>query len=279
MELVKGADPDSIDSEMKNQLKRALDVLGLRESLWDTWFYRLAWKDSAGRAGDRAMVEFYERLAVENQLLGKLWFDVGANVGSKTACFLKLCSTVVAVEPDPRNLATLERRMRFRPNVKVIRAGVGAQPGTLSLVCAGAYSTLSTKEAELLRREEGFQGAALTRESLSVNVRVVTLDELIQTHGLPAFVKIDVEGFEVEVFSGLSQPIRMVCFEANLPEFEAETIRCIERYVSLAKAEFNYTTEEPPRSFASDRWLRSEELCALIRAKRIGYCEIYGRVV
>lgn len=112
-----------------------------------------------------------------------------------------------------------------------------------------------------------------------MNVRVVTLDELIRIYGIPAFVKIDVEGYENEVFAGLSQAVRVVCFEANLPEFEEETIHCIRRYAALAKVEFNYTTEEPPSEFASDRWLSSEEICSLIRSRKFGYAEIYGRVV
>lgn len=92
-------------------------------------------------------------------------------------------------------------------------------------------------------------------------------------------MKIDVEGFEAEVFEGLSQPVLVIFFEANLPEFEEETIRCIKKYATLTKAEFNYTTEEPPSGFASDRWLPHEEFCALIRSRQFGYAEIYGRAV
>jgi Methyltransferase FkbM domain len=156
---------------------------------------------------------------------------------------------------------------------------VGSQSGTLPLVCAGAYSTLSTKEVDLLMRPDGFRGGALTAENAIVDVELVTLDDLIAQHGTPAFAKIDVEGFELEVFTGLSQPIRAVCFEANLPEFGEETISCIERYAALTTAEFNYTTEEPPSRFASEDWLSADALCALIQAGQFGYAEIYGRAV
>ena len=38
-------------------------------------------------------------------------------------------------------------------------------------------------------------------------VPATTLDELIAAYGIPAFVKIDVEGMEHEVLAGLSQPV------------------------------------------------------------------------
>ena len=44
-------------------------------------------------------------------------------------------------------------------------------------------------------------------------VPVTTLDALIDRYGLPAFCKIDVEGFEEAVVRGLSRPIPSVSFE------------------------------------------------------------------
>lgn len=145
---------------MKQLLKRALDVVGLREALWDTQIYRLLWQNPVSRKQARTMAEFYHRFAAENRLIGELWFDVGANWGYKSVVFLKLCSKLVAVEPDPRNLITLKRRLRFQQNATIVEAAVGSKPATLSLACdaSGAYSTLSTKEEELLRRDQGFMG-------------------------------------------------------------------------------------------------------------------------
>jgi FkbM family methyltransferase len=42
---------------------------------------------------------------------------------------------------------------------------------------------------------------------------MTTLDELIGKHGVPVFIKIDVEGFEEAVLQGLSQPVRALSFE------------------------------------------------------------------
>jgi hypothetical protein len=36
---------------------------------------------------------------------------------------------------------------------------------------------------------------------------------LIERHGTPAFIKLDVEGFEVEALAGLTQPVPALSFE------------------------------------------------------------------
>ena len=42
---------------------------------------------------------------------------------------------------------------------------------------------------------------------------VTTLDRLIAQHGVPSFIKIDVEGFEDQVLAGLTHPVPALSFE------------------------------------------------------------------
>lgn len=159
-----------------------------------------------------------------------LIFDVGANYGDKAWAFTRLARRVVCVEPDPQCLRALAARFR-RPAVVTAAAAVGRAEGhaTFHRVRPGsAYNSLSDKHVGLnASREVGWE---------PLSVPVTTLDALIAEHGLPDFVKVDVEGFEVEVFRGLSRPLPAVCFEANLPAFAQETVEVIDRLTALDPA-------------------------------------------
>ena len=61
----------------------------------------------------------------------------------------------------------------------------------------------------------------------TTTVSVTTLDSLFAEHGVPQFIKIDVEGFEYEVVSGLSQPIKALSMEFT-PEFLDSTLKCLD---------------------------------------------------
>jgi len=71
-------------------------------------------------------------------------------------------------------------------------------------------------------------------------VPTATLDDLIAEYGLPAFVKIDVEGFEDEVLKGCSHRLRALSFEFT-PERLQPALACVELLEKLGPVEFNYT--------------------------------------
>ena len=106
-----------------------------------------------------------------------------------------------------------------------------------------------------------------------MTVPVVSLDDLISQYGKPAFMKIDVEGYEYEALKGLSRPIRVICFEFT-PEFMESTINCVEHLSKIGPAKFNYCLENKPTSFALSKWCTPEqmreELKSLCSKKTVG---------
>lgn len=253
-----------------------LNKLGIKECLWDTHLYRACLWSEAQKTQDHSNIFFFKRLIRQKTLGTELWFDVGANMGSRTSLFLRLGPKVVAVEPDPENIKILHRRFRFRKKAVVIPAAVSKENGLIHLYQAGAYSTVSQKNQTLLTRPEGFMGGQLQDDQRAIPVPCLTLDSLIQSHGIPDFIKIDVEGWESMVLQGLSHAIKLISFEANLPDFLEETIDCLNQLTGLGDYEFNYVNEDPPNQFSLPSFVCGESLVENIRSTNPLYCEIYA---
>ena len=89
-------------------------------------------------------------------------------------------------------------------------------------------------------------------------VPVTTLDALIQQYGKPAFCKIDVEGAELDVLRGLSQPLSALSFE-YIPAVMETALGCIDWLSQLANYEYNWRVSEWPR-LRSRAWLSPKEM-------------------
>ena len=139
---------------------------------------------------------------------GDLCFDIGANVGQTVEALIEVRAKVVAVEPNTQCLPVLNYHFRDNPGVRIVAKAVGAVPGEAMLGFHGTDSTAS------LRADWPFENDQKMR------VEVTTLDALIAEFGLPRFLKVDVEGFEVEVFKGLHHPVPLIYFEMHSNEMQ-----------------------------------------------------------
>ena len=137
----------------------------------------------------RAGREFYGQFVGH----GDLVFDLGANRGLMAEMFLELGARVIAVEPIPELALTIRRRYPSRALV-VEQCAVGDEPGTatLRLGADDLHSSISDEWIERAHADPDIPNR--WTESFTVPVR--TPDDLIAQYGTPAFMKIDVEGFE-----------------------------------------------------------------------------------
>jgi len=186
---------------------------------------------------------------------GDLCFDIGANVGARTAVLNALGARVVAVEPQHGCAELL--RDRFGSSVEVVEAAVGAAPGTADLLVPAAHTlaTLSPEWAEAVRESGRF---AEHRWENVERVDVVTLDDLISRYGRPTFVKIDVEGYELEALRGLSTPIDVLSLEFDF-EFLESRLACVDRLASLGMSRFNFSEGET-MALVFAEWVDSEAI-------------------
>jgi FkbM family methyltransferase len=171
---------------------------------------------------------------------GDLAFDIGAHVGDRAACFARLGARVVAAEPQPAMARFLRRT---HPTVIVVPSAVGAAAGRVVLHVNAANPTVSTASAGFLRAADGAVGWEGQRWDGRISVPATTLDALVRRFGRPAFIKIDVEGFEEAVLAGLSRPVPALSFEFTTIQREV-AFACLDRLVALGYRRFNASLGE-----------------------------------
>jgi len=200
---------------------------------------------------------------------GDLVFDIGAHLGDRSAAFAALGARVIALEPQPRVARWLRWIVRRHDRIQVRPEAVGARAGTASLAVSHRTPTVSSMSPSwregVTERHPGF---AAVRWQGSVEVRVVTLDDLIAAHGMPRFCKIDVEGFEAEVLSGLSRPIEGLSFEFVAGQMDV-AVACVRRLEGLGAYRFNVVPGER-RALALPEWVSAAEILAWLDAGASG---------
>ena len=186
------------------------------------------------RNRSRAMDALYGRFVKP----GDLVFDIGAHVGDRVAAFRRLDAKVVAVEPQPALAFTLGVMFGRDGNVVLERVAVGRNTGDVRLLVNIDNPTISTASDAFVHAAHdapGWQGQTWDK---SIRVPMTTLDALIDRHGVPAFIKIDVEGFEEEVLMGLTRPVAALSFEFTTIQRDVARA-CVDRCVALGLTRFN----------------------------------------
>lgn len=124
--------------------------------------------------------------------LGGDILDIGANAGYTSRVFTRAASPdarVHAFEPEPMNLRRLRRAVD--PRVVVHPVAVGAHDGTIELAVSETHP--------------GDHRVAVSREERTVEVAMRTIDSF--DFAAVKFIKIDVQGYELEVSRGMTRTL------------------------------------------------------------------------
>jgi FkbM family methyltransferase len=193
---------------------------------------------------------------------GDLAFDVGAHVGNRVRVFRRIGARVIAVEPQPDFVALLRLLYGRNPGVVIEASGVAAVPGEGKLHLSTRTPTVSTFADSWMNDVQTDKRFQRIRWDTVISVPLVSLDELIARHGEPQFCKIDVEGFEHEVLTGLSQPLAALSFE-YIPAAAARAIACIERTSALGDYHYRHSRVETHR-WADRSWLEPQAMIDIL---------------
>jgi FkbM family methyltransferase len=189
---------------------------------------------------------------------GDLVFDIGAHVGDRVASFRRLGARVVAVEPQRAMVKVLKLFYGRGADVAIEMQAVGRNAGTARMMINIDNPTVSSASLDFVDAAREAPGWKKQRWTRSVSVPVTTLDELIDRHGLPAFIKIDVEGFEAEVLAGLTHAVNALSFEFTTIQRDV-AFACVERCVAMGYTRFNAGLGES-QNFVNANWVDSEEI-------------------
>jgi FkbM family methyltransferase len=208
--------------------------------------------------GDRSRAAAMDQLYRGFVERGDLVLDIGAHVGDRVASFRRLGARVVAVEPQPAMVRVLRLLYGRRAEVAIEAAAVGRLAGQISMMINADNPTVSTASPAFVSAARDAPGWENQHWRKSVYVPVTTLDALIGKHGTPAFIKIDVEGFEEEALQGLSGPVKALSFEFTTIQ-RPVAFACIERCVALGYTKFNAALGES-QTLVNGDWVGGEEI-------------------
>ncbi|WP_158045746.1 FkbM family methyltransferase [Skermanella pratensis] len=127
--------------------------------------------------------------------------DIGANIGLTPVLLARHAAQVVALEPSPDNFSYLKRNLSENRVTNVLAHQVAA---------SSSLGTISFHQAQFGAGSSQVDARHIAQNNTpSIVVPAVRVDDLVTELGLQRldFVKIDVEGFEIDVLRGMEKTI------------------------------------------------------------------------
>lgn len=196
---------------------------------------------------------------------GSLCFDIGAHVGDRIACFRALGAQVVALEPQPLLYRTLRLLHGLDRQVSLHQTAVGRVAGRAQLHLNRRNPILSTLSPVWKSRVAASTRFPGERWETEIQVAVTTIDLLIDSHGMPDFIKIDAEGFESDILDGMTRPVPALSLE-YLPETLDQARDCLWKLAALGPYRFNASRGESFR-WMHGVWLSPAEMAEWLRRR------------
>lgn len=153
---------------------------------------------------DELCLQWSVRYIVANSKEPFTIFDVGSNVGDYIQLINSMVKSKVNIhsfEPNPKTFVKLSERFGTQENVKLNNCGLGLKENEDTILFDPAG--LGTAIASLYNRK-AYEGFKPEDQPHKISVKLTNLDSYVKANGIDKinYLKIDVEGHELEVLKG-----------------------------------------------------------------------------
>ena len=195
------------------------------------------------------LVYFYCKSDSSDHLLNYLEqsetiFDIGANIGQTALNMLKtqkskgLNATIYAFEPYPKTFYKLETNIALNKSdhIQAFNLGLSTEKGMLYMAQHSPYNS------------GGFR--MMEKSTNAISVPVISLDEFVYENYITHidFIKIDVEGFEIQVIEGARKTLEtfkpILVFEYSLENIKAQNGDIQKLFNQLLEMKYRIQTKE-----------------------------------
>ncbi|MBV9280189.1 MAG: FkbM family methyltransferase [Chloroflexi bacterium] len=216
-----------------------------------------------------------------------LVFDVGMHRGEDTEHYLRQGFRVVAVEANPALVDAATQRFATAiasGRLTIVGAAVAEEPGTIQLAVFDEHTVWSSTDRAFIARN-----VALGQRYRSVEVPAVRFVDLLAEHGVPRYLKVDIEGFDMlcvralhevaerpdylSIESAVTSPRSGVAFEAvfdELAELWTLGYRAF-KFVDQARVATEPGSSGPFGDESAGRWARIGPTLAQAASLRMQY--------
>lgn len=208
-----------------------------------------------------------------------LVFDVGSNLGNKSQSLLNLGARVVAFEPQQNCYLHSLNRFKNNKNWTVENIALDHKKGKGILHIANAH-TISSMSKQFIdeTKKQRFQEYNWGN---SIEIDTDTLDNMINKYGLPSFIKIDAEGYELNILQGLTKSINFISAEFT-PELFDNSIKCMDYMHKINNnVLYNYGSGES-QNFTFKKWETKETIInylSTLRNDKVEFGDVYCKKI
>lgn len=193
--------------------------------------------------------ELFDKNMLSNIRSGDCVWDVGANIGFYSTKFYEIVGPnglVVAFEPSPENLKKLTSNVHALKTITILPFALGCEEKKQYLI-QGKGSGATSRIVNI-------------KTPFSVELDIKRGDSLILSKKVPMpnVIKIDTEGFELEVIEGLGEvlnykKLRSICIEIHFRLLEERGMMYAPAQIEqiLKKSGFDFLWTDPSHIVAS----------------------------